>query len=308
MFLHSAVFVYCKIYFKLYTEIEKTQKFIAKINPAPLYFAITIELNKEEKSLKNLKKVLAVILSLVMLVSCFGMSASALSYEEEYEYTIDELLCWYNEVLDRSFYFDSIYADCVDSYGDYFITEFTVWQDAYNNFTVENIVDFTDWDMDYDDDGWSYYYFEGYDEFGDYWSYYCAVDENNFLQNFDYTYSPVYEDDSYWCDASVEYPENAMIFNYSSLYVNYGTTDWTQVVSPNRELPEYYLGIESNGGYIYLCDDGEGYIVAEGNRDGEAYINLYDADGNYIDSCYVAVEFTTWNWICYIVFFGWIWM
>ncbi len=104
-----------------------------------------------------------------------------------------------------------------------------------------------------------------------------------------------------------EYTENIVYIDNSILNLRFAEMgEITLTMSPNAE---YYITVTGENPEAVELYDWWGFIEIVGRREGSAEVNIVDYDTDeIIKTIYVNVEFTVWDWIVYIVFFGWAWL
>ncbi len=265
--------------------------------------------------MRKAKKMFAVLVALVMLVSAFTATASASEFDN-LDFDLVLAVFNYQRDVELSTRFDGIKIEESDNAGNMKTIEFETQAEAtayFDFIKVENPEDLInleniqDYALNYDDAGNTYYSFTITDSTEQTLTYEITSNVDGFVMSYD-CYIGTAEDYTSYTHSRIIYPQGAMCFAYNYLFLGYHTEDFTAVISPEADLPDYSVETASGTGKVKVTDDGDGWVTAKGLKNGEVVLNLIDANGNVADTCTVCVEFTVWDIIIYYLFFGFIWM
>ncbi len=287
-----------------------------------------------------MKKLLSVFMAIVMMLSMFSVSAIASEddwdeewVEEEIVLTLDDVITLFEdavfismaggEMVDSisllSFENNELVAESYDGMEVY--TNKNNYLDEYNQkplYTAMSIVH----KMDVEGYRIADFYYDDYDLNGNQVYIFLLKDTNDnavwykaeanwdgYILGYCLNSEKTVDGVTYRTEEShkFEYTEN-VIYVDSTIF-NLGFGEIGEVILTLGPKCDYYITVTGANPEAVECFDGWGYLEIVGRREGSAEVNIVDYDTDeIIKTIFVNVEFTTWDWIVYIFFFGWAWM
>ncbi len=280
--------------------------------------------------MKKISKILSALLTGIILMSCFLVTPMAVGPDDnidDFMFTFDQIMTMYEDNVWGTASVGKIEAKITENASDGTLIERTEILDpqtldeyGYNQivstFSViciaeRNGLEITncDYSLSFSDFS-NIYTFKIEDTANNCeYRYNVSSDEFGFITAFSYG---IYDYRNHQTISTVKYElkylENFVLVDDGSFTTGYTNENYSIITyTPGANF--YYETVSNDGGEIEVTEY-YGFLFAKGTHEGTVELKVMDGDidGRVIQTVYITVDFSFWDWVIYYVLFGWIWM